>query len=164
MQDKRRSVSHASPKQFQSDATDSLRTHPMGGEQHCIMVALRSRKRSGHNRRRSLTGNNPLCPLDGGEGDKAAQTAAFLLRRLLQQSTFFLGVVGEHFRSKWGLALAPGRSVLPFGYRLLRYYRTTLWNSPRGLAVIWAAHTDSPEYHFPRRLHPRRCSPGRGLG
>ena len=48
----------------------------------------------------------------------------FLFRRLLQQPTFFLGVVGEHFRSKWGLAGAPGRNVILFGHRLLWYYRT----------------------------------------
>lgn len=89
------------------------------------MVVLRNRKRGGHCRRRLFTGNNPLCALDRGEGDKAAQTAAFLFRRLLQQPTFFLGVVGEHFRSKWGLAGAPGRNVIPFGHRLLWYYRTT---------------------------------------
>jgi hypothetical protein len=52
-------------------------------EQHCIMVALWNRKHGGRCRRRLLTGNNPLCPFDGGEGDKAAQTAAFLFRRLL---------------------------------------------------------------------------------
>ena len=89
------------------------------------MVALRSRKHSGHCTRRLLTGNNPLCALKRGEGDKTAETAAFLPRRLLQQPTFFLGVVGEHFRSKWGLAGAPGRNVILFGHRLLWYYRTT---------------------------------------
>jgi hypothetical protein len=73
---------------------------------------------------RLLTGNYPLCALQRGEGDKTAETAAFQLRSLLQQPTFFLGVVGEHFRSKWGLAGAPGRNVIPFGHRLLWYYRT----------------------------------------
>jgi hypothetical protein len=68
--------------------------------------------------RRLFSGNDPLCALDGGEGDKAAQAAAFQFRRLLQQPTFFLGVVGEHFRSKWGLAGAPGRNVIPFGHRV----------------------------------------------
>jgi len=88
------------------------------------MVALEVREFGGRMFGRLLTGNDPLCPLDGGEGDKAAQTAAFLFRRLLQQPTFFLGVVGEHFRSKWGLAGAPGRNVIPLGHRLLWYYRT----------------------------------------
>ena len=88
------------------------------------MVALRIWEFGDHLLRRLLAGNNPLCPLKGGEGDKAAQTAAFQLRRLLQQPTFFLGVVGEHFRSKWGLAGAPGRNVFPFGHRLLWYYCT----------------------------------------
>jgi len=89
------------------------------------MVALRRREQGGRCTRRLLTGNNPLCALKRGEGDKAAQTAAFLFRRFLQQPTFFLGVVGEHFRSKWGLAGAPGRNMIPFGHRLLWYYRTT---------------------------------------
>ncbi len=89
------------------------------------MVALRVGEFGGRLCGRLLAGNDPLRPLKGGEGDKAAQTAAFLLRRLLQQPTFFLGVVGEHFRSKWGLAGAPGRNVIPFGHRLLWYYRTT---------------------------------------
>jgi len=88
------------------------------------MVVLRVGKFGGCLCGRLLAGNNPLCALKRGEGDKAAQTAAFLFRRLLQQSTFFLGVVGEHFRSKWGLAGAPGRNVIPFGHRLLWYYRT----------------------------------------
>ena len=88
------------------------------------MVALRSRKEGGHCRRRLLTGNNPLCALKGGEGDKAAQTAALQFRSLVQQPTFFLGVVGEHFRSKWGLAGAPGRNVILFGHRMLWYYCT----------------------------------------
>ena len=74
---------------------------------------------------RLLAGNNPLCSLKSGEGDKTAETAAFQLCSLFQQPTFFLGVVGEHFRSKWGLAGAPGRNVIPFGHRLLWYYRTT---------------------------------------
>ena len=73
---------------------------------------------------RLLTGNYPLCTLKSCEGDKTAQTATFQLRSLFQQPTFFLGVVGEHFRSKWGLAGAPGRNVIPFGHRLLWYYRT----------------------------------------
>lgn len=73
---------------------------------------------------RLFTGNNPLRPLKGGVRDKATQTAAFQFRRLLQQPTFFLCVVGEHFRSKWGLAGAPGRNVFLFGHRLLWYYRT----------------------------------------
>src|SRR5580658_8109743 len=89
------------------------------------MVALRRRKQGGHCRRRLLTGNNPLRTLKGGEGDKATQTAAFLFRRFLQQPTFFLGVAGEHFCSKWGLAGAPGRNVIPFGHRPLWYYCTT---------------------------------------
>lgn len=72
--------------------------------------------------RRLLSGNDPLCALDGGEGDKTTEAAAFQLRRLLQQPTFFLGVVGEHFRSKWGLAGAPGRNVIPFGHRTQWYY------------------------------------------
>lgn len=74
--------------------------------------------------RRLLTGNDPLRLVEGGEGDKAAQAAAFQLRRLLQQPTFFLCEVGEHFRSKWGLAGAPGRNMIPFGHRLLWYYCT----------------------------------------
>lgn len=89
------------------------------------MVALRVCEFGGRLLGRLLTGNDPLRPLKGGEGDKAAETAAFLFCRLLQQPTFFLGVVGEHFRSKWGLAGAPGRNVIPFGHRLLWYYRTT---------------------------------------
>lgn len=88
------------------------------------MVALRIREFGDHLLGRLLAGNNPLCPLKSGEGDKTAEAAAFQLRRLLQQPTFFLGVVGEHFRSKWGLAGAPGRNVIPFGHRLLWYYRT----------------------------------------
>ena len=89
------------------------------------MVVLSLGGNSGCLNWRLLTGNNPLCALNGGEGDKTAQTAAFLFRRLLQHPTFFLGVIGEHFRSKWGLAGAPGRNVIPFGHRLLWYYRTT---------------------------------------
>ena len=73
---------------------------------------------------RLFAGKYPLCALQRGEGDKTAEAAAFQLCRLLQQSTFFLCVVGEHFRSKWGLAGAPGRNVIPFGHRLLWYYRT----------------------------------------
>lgn len=88
------------------------------------MVVLRIWEFGGRLFGRLLAGNYPLCTLNGGEGDKAAEAAAFLLRRLLQQPTFFLGVVGEHFRSKWGLAGAPGRNVIPFGHRLLWYYRT----------------------------------------
>ena len=88
------------------------------------MVALGKRKQGEHCRRRLLTGNNPLCPLNGGESNKAAQTAAFQLRSLLKQPTFFLGVIGEHFRSKWGLASAPGRNVFLLGHRYLWYYRT----------------------------------------
>ena len=95
------------------------------GEQHCIMVALWIWEFGDQLYGRLLTGNNPLRALQSGEGDKAAETAAFLFRRLLQQPTFFLCVVGEHFRSKWGLAGAPGRNVIPFGHRLLWYYRTT---------------------------------------
>ena len=88
------------------------------------MVALVDWEYGGRCRRRLLTGNDPLCPLKGGEGDKAAETAAFLFRRPLQQPTFFLGVIGEHFRSKWGLAGAPGRNVFLFGHRPLWYYFT----------------------------------------
>jgi hypothetical protein len=74
---------------------------------------------------RLFAGNDPMRPFKGGEGDKAAQTAAFLLRSLFQQPTFFLGVVGEHFRSKRGLAGAPGRNVILFGHRFLWYYCTS---------------------------------------
>ena len=89
------------------------------------MVALRVEEFGGRLRGRLLAGNDPLRSVERGEGDKTAQTAAFLSRRLLQQPTFFLGVVGEYFRSKWGLAGAPGRNVIPFGHRLLWNYRTT---------------------------------------
>lgn len=89
------------------------------------MVALWIRKLSSHVWRRLLSGKYPLRPFEGCEGDKAAETAAFQFRRLLQQSTFFPGVVGEHFRSKWGLAGAPRRNVIPFGHRVLWYYCTT---------------------------------------
>ena len=88
------------------------------------MVALQIREFSGRLFGRLLAGKYPLCALKSGKGDKAAEAAAFQFRRLLQQSTFFLGVIGEHFRSKWGLAGAPGRNVIPFGHRPLWYYRT----------------------------------------
>ena len=90
------------------------------------MVALRVGEFGGRLCGRLLAGNDPLRSVERGEGDKTAEAAAFQLCRLLQQPTFFLGVVGEHFRSKWGLAGAPGRNVIPFGHRLLWYYRTTL--------------------------------------
>jgi hypothetical protein len=74
---------------------------------------------------RLLAGNDPLRSVERGEGDKTAEAAAFQFCRLLQQSTFFLGVVGKHFRSKRGLAGAPGRNVFLFGHQVLWYYRTT---------------------------------------
>jgi hypothetical protein len=52
-------------------------------------------------------GSDPQRSLKGGESDKAAETSAFEFRRLFQQPTFFLGIVGEHYRSKRGLAGAP---------------------------------------------------------
>ena len=88
------------------------------------MVALRIREFGGRLYGRLFTGDGPLRLLKRGKGDKAAEAAAFQFRRLLQQPTFFLGVVGEHFRSKWGLAGAPGRNVFLFGHRILWYYRT----------------------------------------
>ena len=88
------------------------------------MVALQIGKFGGRLCGRLLAGNDPLRSVESGEGDKTAETAAFLLRSLFQQPTFFLGVVGEHFRSKWGLAGAPGRNVFLFGHRILWYYRT----------------------------------------
>ena len=88
------------------------------------MVALRIWQFGDRLCGRLLAGNDPLCPFQGCEGDEATEAAAFEFSRLLQQPTFFLGVVGEHFRSKWGLAGAPGRNVIPFGHRLLWYYRT----------------------------------------
>src|ERR1700679_885619 len=91
------------------------------------MVALRIRKFGGRLYGRLFTGDGPLRLLKRGKGDKAAEAAAFQFRRLLQQPTFFLGVVGEHFRSKWGLAGAPGRNVFLFGHRILWYYRTAQW-------------------------------------
>jgi hypothetical protein len=89
------------------------------------MVALRIREFGDHLFGRLLAGKYPFCALKSGEGDKAAETAAFQFCRLHQQPMFFLSVVREHFRSKWGLAGAPGRNVIPFGHRLLWYYRTT---------------------------------------
>ncbi|MGB6871084.1 MAG: hypothetical protein WBD93_15840 [Acidobacteriaceae bacterium] len=69
-------------------------------------------------------GSDPQRALKGGESNKAAETSAFEFRRLFQQPTFFLGVVGEHFRSKWGLAGAPRRNVIPFGHPNLWYFLT----------------------------------------
>ena len=88
------------------------------------MVALWNRKDGDRLHGRLLAGNDPLRSIERGEGDKTTEAAAFQLCRLLQQSTFFLGVIGEHFRSKWGLAGAPGRNVIPFGHRPLCYYLT----------------------------------------
>ena len=73
---------------------------------------------------RLLAGKYPFCALKSGKGDEATETAAFQLCRLHQQPMFFLGMVREHFRSKWGLAGAPGRNVFLFGHRILWYYRT----------------------------------------
>jgi hypothetical protein len=89
------------------------------------MVVLRGEEFSGRLYGRLLAGNDPLRTIECGEGDKTAEAAAFQLCRLFQQSTFFLGVVGKHFRSKRGLAGAPGRNVFLFGHRLLWYYCTT---------------------------------------
>ena len=41
---------------------------------------------------------------------------------LFDESPFILGVVGEHFRSEWSFAGAPGRNVILFGHR---FYATT---------------------------------------
>lgn len=89
------------------------------------MVALRIGEFGACIHGRLLAGNDPLRPVERGEGDETAEAAAFQLCRFLQQSTFFLGVVGKHFRSKRGLAGAPGGNVFLFGHRLLWYYRTT---------------------------------------
>ena len=88
------------------------------------MVALQNREDGDRLYGRLLSGNDPLRSIERGEGDKTAEAAAFQLCRLLQQSTFFLGVVGKHFRSKRGLAGAPGRNVFLFGHRVLWYYFT----------------------------------------
>jgi len=88
------------------------------------MVALWNRKDGGCLYGRLLAGNDPLRSVERGEGDKTTEAAAFQLCRLLQQFPFFLGVVGKHFRSKRGLAGAPGRNVFLFGHRPLWYYFT----------------------------------------
>ncbi len=54
------------------------------GEQHCIMVALRIWEFGDQLYGRLLTGNDPLRSVECGEGDKAAEAAAFQLCRLLQ--------------------------------------------------------------------------------
>jgi hypothetical protein len=89
------------------------------------MVALWIGEFGGRLYGRLLAGNDPLRAVERGEGYKTAEAAAFQLCRLLQQSTFFLGVVGKHFRSRRGLAGAPGRNVFLFDHRVLWYYRTT---------------------------------------
>jgi hypothetical protein len=89
------------------------------------MVALRIWESGNQLYGRLLAGNDPLRSIKRSEGDKTTEAAAFQLCRLLQQFPFFLGVVGKHFRSKRGLAGAPGRNVFLFGHRLLWYYRTT---------------------------------------
>ena len=88
------------------------------------MVALWNRKDGGCLYGRLLAGNDPLRSIERGEGDKTTEAAAFQLCRRLQQFPFFLGVVGKHFRSKRGLAGAPGRNVFLFGHRPLWYYFT----------------------------------------
>ena len=86
------------------------------------MVALFWHEYSGKMKAHLLSGNDPLCSLKSRESDKAAEASAFEFRRLFQQPAFFLGVVGKHFRSKWGLAGAPRRNVIPFGHHNLCYY------------------------------------------
>ncbi len=41
---------------------------------------------------------------------------------LFDESPFILGVVGEHLRSEWSVAGAPGRNVILFGHC---FYATT---------------------------------------
>jgi hypothetical protein len=62
--------------------------------------------------RRLLPAEHSLRAFYSGDRDETAEAATFALRGLLNQRSFVLGVIGEHFCSERSVAGAPRRDVV----------------------------------------------------